>query len=220
MTPDDDVTMAAADLVGRTGATELQVGYLHDDVPVTEAAWFAHAQYKGARVTVEDQPGPAEALDGLARRLLDGGRCVRCGRPIGLDDEDGRPGLCQWRRSGPRWAGACETPGPPAATSVRLADALAAIPGVPGDMIRRAREGHYHDYLSPLAMPEVQLLADLGELASRPATPRNSRPLLRAVADAVRRGEYEASREESDAWAASPEGQETFRMLLGPGGST
>lgn len=98
-------------------------------------------------------------------------------------------------------------------TTVRLAKALQAIPGVPKDMIKRAFDGYYHDYLSPLDLPEIQLVADLRSLASLPATPRNSRPLLRALADAVIAGEYDATKAESDEWARSPEGQETFRQL-------
>lgn len=98
-------------------------------------------------------------------------------------------------------------------TTVKLATALGEIPGVPKDVMTRAVDGYYHDFLSPLAMPEMQLVTDLRELASRPATPRNSRPLLRALADRVIDGEFDATKEESDAWAASPEGQETFRTL-------
>ncbi len=100
-----------------------------------------------------------------------------------------------------------------ARTTVKLAEALGAIPGVPRDMIQRAIDGYYHDYLSPLATPEIQLVADLRELASLPATPADSRPLLRQMAQQVINGESDASTEESDAWAASPEGQETFRQL-------
>lgn len=100
-------------------------------------------------------------------------------------------------------------------TTVKLARALEAIPGVPEAMIERARTGFYHDYLSPLATPEVQLVKDLRELASAPATPRNSRPLLRALAQAVIDGEHDASPEESDEWMRSPEGQETLAMLPG-----
>ena len=99
-------------------------------------------------------------------------------------------------------------------TTAKLAGALSEIPGVPKDMIQRAIDGYYHDYLSPLTFPEIQLVADLRELASVPATPRNSRPLLRELARRVIDGEFDASKEESDAWAASPEGQETFRQLV------
>ena len=98
-------------------------------------------------------------------------------------------------------------------TTVKLSKALAAIPGVPKDMIQRAVDGHYHDYLSPLTFPEMQLVADLRELASFPATPTASRPLLRDMAQRVIDGEFDATKEESDAWAKSPEGQETFRQL-------
>jgi hypothetical protein len=98
-------------------------------------------------------------------------------------------------------------------TTAKLARALSAIPGVPRDMIARAVDGYYHDYLSPLTFPEIQLVADLRELAGLPATPRDSRPLLRALAQSVIDGEHDATKEESDAWAASPEGQETLRQL-------
>jgi hypothetical protein len=99
-------------------------------------------------------------------------------------------------------------------TTVKLARALKAIPGVPSEMIKRATDGYYHDFLSPLDLPEVQLVADLRELADRPATPRNSRPLLRALAKAVIDGQYDASKEESDEWARSPEGQETMAAAM------
>lgn len=98
-------------------------------------------------------------------------------------------------------------------TTAKLARALSGIPGVPREMITRAVDGYYHDYLSPLTFPEMQLMADLRELARIPATPRDSRPLLRALADAVANGDYDATKEESDAWAASPDGQETFAAL-------
>ncbi|HLK77198.1 MAG TPA: hypothetical protein VKU77_26550 [Streptosporangiaceae bacterium] len=98
-------------------------------------------------------------------------------------------------------------------TTAILARALSAIPGVPDEMIDRAKAGYYHDYMSPLTFPEIQLVADLRDLAKRPATPRNSRPLLMALAQDVIDGKHDASKEESDAWAASPEGQETFRQL-------
>jgi hypothetical protein len=99
-------------------------------------------------------------------------------------------------------------------TTVKLARALGEIPGVPKDMLQRAVDGYYHDYLSPLTFPEFQLVTDLRELAGSPATPRDSRPLLREMAQRVIDGEFDASKEESDAWAASPEGQETFRQLV------
>lgn len=102
-------------------------------------------------------------------------------------------------------------------TTARLARALEAIPGCPGAMIKRARDGYYHD-LSPLATPEIQLVADLREAAARPQTPRNSRPLLREMAQRVINGEFDASKQESDEWAASPEGREAMAALTGQPG--
>lgn len=154
---DDDAIRAAAGLVGRSGAKEFQVGYTggdEDDSPCADCAivkdahgyglpewvpphefrpepirWFAHAQYRGSRITVEDQAGPVEAVEALARRILDGAEC-RCGRLVALSDDgamiypgsvrpDGtvmtdervaeltRRGQCRWTREGSHWVGAC-----------------------------------------------------------------------------------------------------------------
>jgi hypothetical protein len=79
-------------------------------------------------------------------------------------------------------------------------------------MAAAARTGYYHDYLSPLAMPELQLINDLAEAAGK-------RPEQSGVIMALRRrvinGEFDATTAESDDWAASPEGQETFGKLTG-----
>ena len=98
-------------------------------------------------------------------------------------------------------------------TTVKLANALSVIPGVPEDMIQRAKAGLYHDFLSPLDYPELKLLSDLQALADTPATPRDSRRLLRDMAQRVMNGEFDASAEEAREWAESPEGRETFRQL-------
>jgi hypothetical protein len=70
-------------------------------------------------------------------------------------------------------------------------------------MIARARTGYYHDYLSPLATPVVQLVIDLREVGGH-----------EDLIDRVMNGDFDATREESDRWAESEDGQETFRMLL------
>lgn len=125
---DEDALVAAADLVGRSGASKLEFGWLHDDVPVAEAGWWAHAQYQGARIMVENQPGPVEAAEALARRILEGGRCAHCGGLVALSDRgavafenvtmaDGSTwtvaearaaGQCRWTRMGRRWKRGCE----------------------------------------------------------------------------------------------------------------
>jgi|SRR5215469_5180062 len=100
-------------------------------------------------------------------------------------------------------------------TSEKLAKALAAIPGVPDDMATRARAGHYDDYKSELAFPLMQLTTELIGLAALPATPHDSRVLLREMIRDVANGVYDGTKEEAEEWGRSPEGQEAFRDLLG-----
>jgi hypothetical protein len=86
-------------------------------------------------------------------------------------------------------------------TTERLAQDLEEA-GAPAEMIERARAGYYDDYKSDLAMPEVQLLQDA------------RRAGLTSIAEGVLEGRWDATKEEADAWARSPDGQETFRELL------
>jgi len=79
------------------------------------------------------------------------------------------------------------------------------------DMSLQARGGYYHDFLSPLAMPELQLIQDLA-LAAK-ARPDRSEDIL-ALRQRVTNGDFDASAEESDEWAASAEGQEAFGQLM------
>ena len=102
----DDVVVACADLVGRAGASGFEIGYLHDDVPIEEAGWYAYAQYRGARIMVEDHRSPTGAALALAERLLRGAMC-RCHRLVTLSDSgDG----CRWRLAGRRWEPGCDAP--------------------------------------------------------------------------------------------------------------
>jgi hypothetical protein len=129
LTFDEDAVVAAADLVGRAGAREFEIGYLHDDVPVEEAGWYANAKYRGTRITEENHRGPTEAAEALARRILTGARC-RCGKLVALSDDgavafdnvtmaDGskwsakkarKAGQCRWTRVGKRWEPSCDMP--------------------------------------------------------------------------------------------------------------
>jgi hypothetical protein len=119
--------IAATELVGRTGATGLEIAYLHDDVPSEEAGWYAAVQYKGSRILVEDHVGPVQALDALVERLLTGARCHHCkglvaltpfgatafnghlvdGSEWSISDAAKAP-QCLWRRAGARWIRGCE----------------------------------------------------------------------------------------------------------------
>jgi hypothetical protein len=111
-------------------------------------------------------------------------------------------------------------------TTAKLVRALRELPtlAVPPAMIRRAEAGYYHDYLSPLALPEMALVNELGGLANHPS--RSGDPAARVALMALRQrvidGEFDASKAESDAWARSPEGRAAFASLVGlrrpPGG--
>jgi hypothetical protein len=102
-------------------------------------------------------------------------------------------------------------PLPEGHTARKLSAALEAA-GAPRSIVRRAERGYYHDYLSPLAMPELSLITELRRAAKR--DPDNAVALLR-VAQAVAEGEHDASAAEGDAWARSPEGRETWRQFRG-----
>ena len=80
------------------------------------------------------------------------------------------------------------------------------------DMSLKARSGYYHDFLSPLATPELQLCEDLLLEIERGAERALDIGKLR---QRVINGDFDASKEESDAWAASEEGQDAFSKLIG-----
>lgn len=103
---DEDALIAAVDLVGRSGAREAEIGWLHDDVPPAEAGWYATATYRGAKLIAEG-PGPVEAAEALARRILDGGMCNHCKKPIALGGELSLH-ACRWTRMGRSWQRGCE----------------------------------------------------------------------------------------------------------------
>ncbi len=127
---DDSALLASVDLIGRTGAAEFSIGYLHDDVPIAEAGWYAQAQYRGSRIICEDQPGPVEAVHALAVRILTGAKCAHCGRLTSLDPSgawardsvlvDGTPwlreqqadaGICLWQIEDGRYERGCRSSG-------------------------------------------------------------------------------------------------------------
>lgn len=115
---DNDMLTAAVDAVHRCGGREFEVGYLDDDVPAHKARWWAKArlhnrpelgQAAGHTIMVEDQPGPDFAAEALARRLLDGGSCTHCGKPVRLGaPRSERHRVCRYVRVGARWKRGCE----------------------------------------------------------------------------------------------------------------
>ena len=90
-------------------------------------------------------------------------------------------------------------------TKDKLAKALRKI-GLT-EMADKAATGYYHDFLSPLDFPEMQLVNDLMKVGTSEAM-----ALRRRVMD----GEFDASAKEGDDWAKSPEGQDAFSKLIPP----
>jgi hypothetical protein len=89
-------------------------------------------------------------------------------------------------------------------TKDKLADALLQIGLM--DMSLKARGGYYHDFLSPLDTPELQLIHDLYA--------KRDTPGALELRQRVMNGEFDASVEESDEWAASPDGQYAMTQLM------
>jgi hypothetical protein len=96
----------------------------------------------------------------------------------------------------------------PMHTKDLLADELMKLGLI--DMSLQARSGYYHDFLSPLATPELQLCEDLAKAATK--LPDRRHPIL-TLRQRVMDGDFDASPEESEAWAKSEEGQDAFSKL-------
>lgn len=103
----------------------------------------------------------------------------------------------------------------PEGHSARKLSAALEAAGAPRGMIRRAERGYYHDFLSPLALPELALTAEL--LSAAGADPEHGAALL-LVRQRVIAGDFDATKAESDEWMASPEGQAALRELNGGDG--
>jgi hypothetical protein len=80
------------------------------------------------------------------------------------------------------------------------------------ELAKEVAAGKYHDFLSPYPLPELRLVNELARFAT--ALPDKATEIMAVRKDIVE-GKYDATKEESDEWAASPEGQETFRRLTG-----
>ena len=79
------------------------------------------------------------------------------------------------------------------------------------DMATRAAQGYYHDFLSPLATPCMQLAGDLHKIGT---------PAALALRERHLNGEFDATKEESDEWARGPEGQAAFAELISAKGKS
>ena len=75
------------------------------------------------------------------------------------------------------------------------------------EMADKAEVGYYHDFLSPIDMPSIQLATDLAVAAK---TGNKAAGLLLAR---HYNGDFDASLEESNDWAKSEDGQATLAMI-------
>lgn len=75
--------------------------------------------------------------------------------------------------------------------------------GLP-EMAAMAEKGFYHDFLSPLDTPCLQLAYDLAAAGT---------PAALALRERHLNGEFDATLAESEEWARGPEGQDAMRRL-------
>ena len=99
-----------------------------------------------------------------------------------------------------------------AKSSQTLADALRKA-GFE-ELAKRAELDEFHDYRSPHDFPEMQLDVELVALMKDESRPQEQRDAARRIREAHHDGAWDATKSESDEWAASPEGQAAFKMLV------
>lgn len=204
-----DAIVAATDAILRSGGN----AEWHFDPTFTGTAIHG-----GHRHIVDEYPhDPEGGADELAIRVLHGGQCTSCGRTIAAQDK--RPirtdtplvgaQLCWWERKGKRWERQCGDPAPAESSREKLAQALIAERYVHPEMIAAARGGRYDIYHPdcPTPFPVMLLLQDLEQYGAQAA----------GLRERVKADEFDSTAEEMDAWAASPDGQETFGLLLKKG---
>jgi hypothetical protein len=98
-----------------------------------------------------------------------------------------------------------------AATSQKLADALRAA-GFE-TLAKRAETNEFHDFFSPSdrADPSIALDQELVHLIQTETGARKIAAIN--LRSRHHNGDFDASKEESDEWAASPDGQDAFGRL-------
>ena len=94
-------------------------------------------------------------------------------------------------------------------SAMKLAAAL-KLADLP-DMAEKAATGYYHDFLSPLAMPCLRLDMDLADIGT---------PAAAAIRARHHCGDFDATIEESEEWARSPDGTSALRDMFHSIGKT
>lgn len=102
-------------------------------------------------------------------------------------------------------------------TNVYLARVLQAMGPKMREIAEQAERYWYDDFFAPEESGDmgdnIHRLVEAIDSASRSAD-RVNRIRARAVIAAAKEGEFDGTREEARYWAASPDGQETFNLLL------
>lgn len=98
-----DRLLAAARLIGHTGARTFELGYERDDP--ADPGWWARASYGGDVVRLAEFRRPTDAAEALLAQLIEGGRCTWCHRPTTLTEN--RVDRCRYRRQGDRYERGC-----------------------------------------------------------------------------------------------------------------
>lgn len=87
-----------------------------------------------------------------------------------------------------------------------------------GNMADRARKGHFSDFSCPEEIADgletTRLVNELADWASKRVIANVQRKRILVLREAVMQGEFDDTKDESDRWAASKAGQDTFRHLV------
>ena len=82
------------------------------------------------------------------------------------------------------------------------------------EMAKKADTGYYHDFLSPIAFPEMALAADLAALRGKEVMGSPRWHQINALRNRHLNGDFDADLAESEEWMSGPDGQEAMRELL------
>ena len=80
-TLNQQILVALYDAFGRSGVSDVEVGWLNDEQPYQ---WWAKVNWNGTRFTSEHHADPVWALWEVAMQTLHGGTCTKCGKPVAL----------------------------------------------------------------------------------------------------------------------------------------
>lgn len=70
--------LAAVELLGRSGVGDVEFAYDEEEAYPESVLWWAKGNWNGTRVYSAHFPYPAQALEDLLGRVINGGQCARC----------------------------------------------------------------------------------------------------------------------------------------------